>query len=1700
MTTPSSTLPERYTGPVGLTEKVTPSTRRAWNERAVSLLSAPAETLTPDERAELARYSGWGGTGVGASTSEYYTPPALSEAITALVRPLLPARPTVLEPSCGTGTFLSHLRGDVTAVELSPESAAIAQRLFPDVTVHQQSFEQYWLNNRHRRFDLVIGNPPYGPRPTNGYDLPGDIEAARYFLRRALDLTVSGGIVALLMPYGLARSRGDTHRRERILAHADVLGIYGLPTDTFGISHTTLATTDLWILRKHSELTACALEVGGDALREYAGLDSDLSSAFLQGSVHELHPEWLLGEETERSGVAGRPAYARNGTLDDAVQGLRRQRITAAAPVSETGILAHLTQLDEQLVVRARALHRRGRHGGNPGDTRVEGSKFQVFFHKWHTVTPDLPPALDAFRRLGSTARLHAELIGFRDLGAANNLQAQLAPLMRQAALRHASALTAPATARVAQVDADIAAFINAFSAEGELTSRLAAPTQRRDETVDPNSTRSVASYLSDRGLLTEQDVAQVMDIAPAEAALRLLDAGYARTAHQWIPQELFFVGRSEEIRRAVLAVQRLGLPHLDPIVQRQQAMLDERLQPRRLADFETTPHSGFMPEDIVRQWIRTYLTERHVDPRECRVDRDRNNWTVTISQWADRSGIKRLNFFKRYLTRHGRRKDEAEEYAEVDAHFRSFVEDHHRDEVEAAYNAQQMWLKPTYPDTDVTAQLSGYAGLTPHPYQNQAVRRALALRGSMVCLDVGLGKTLVGLLTAALERGRSGRNSVVAVPKSVLANWRSEYRTAFPDGRLLVVGMEPKQSGGATLLDETGQEIWQEVTSAQALEQSLSRAASGEYDMIVMTHETLMRIPVAREAQIEQIEQEFYAQRCEYRRATGMSETLYARYARMKAEAWLADGSVTLDDLAGAAERARQIAEDLKSANSYRMAAHEKAAKKEERARATFMAKAFSSLGKDHMRELSTQWSELDVGVLIVDEAHRFKNIWVHNRGREPVKYLGASGESSLRALDLYFKARATRQTGGYVTLLTATPLVNSIVEIYNLCMLASPDLFPSAGIHNLDMFVERYCVIEPRFVPADDDEVEDGLREVMCLVALKNLDELLDRVMRVTDRRTAADVGLTLPATEREYVLHSADEDQERWITAILDDPVSSIRDLMGNSAIPNPIPPEDYEVLLNRYRLVIAHLLRRAELDLEMLDPVGHKGYVSPKVRGTLNDIRAAVATGEKCLVFCDAVEMPNPHTPARPNPNGYSFHQKLARLVMRETGLDANQVLIINGSATPDTDERFAIAERFRLGRARVLIVNRTAQEGVNLQTGTGYVFHLDLPWNPAALQQREGRVVRMGNTHRVVTQRFHLSNRALDPEMADILAGKTVWYEQFWSGQSGSIDAEATRLPPPSLEKIRALRIADQHAREAALAALREEDSRKALAAQTRESYKDFDKLQRCALALERHTAHFGQELSEKQLRTRADLHRQVETATERLRNDPLWPHPEILHEAAAVLIWHGRVYRVGMHLLVNGTEPHEASRSHRFIIRSMDPRSRRITLSKVSLTGAVDKHLRHFGLGSIIIEPYDQTRHAHDVAVRAYQMGELKNATSEIRADQRTPEILAGYRSGIRQAAGDKALLLRRNGALVFAPYQDGDEIVTPFCLSTDELAAYFASPESIAVAQAIVPEASRYTPHHWRWTTGTPHAWAATLGYNVGKFIPETLAPPDVA
>ena len=393
--------------------------------------------------------------------------------------------------------------------------------------------------------------------------------------------------------------------------------------------------------------------------------------------------------------------------------------------------------------------------------------------------------------------------------------------------------------------------------------------------------------------------------------------------------------------------------------------------------------------------------------------------------------------------------------------------------------------------------------------------------------------------------------------------------------------------------------------------------------------------------------------------------------------------------------------------------------------------------------------WDDIGVDLLICDEAQNYKNLYLpEDREGGVPRFMGNPGDGSKRAWQLDFRCAAVRKkTGGTgIVLLSATPAKNSPLEFYNLIQYVDPDAWRRMGIRDPEQFIDRYLRIEIKSVVTPTMEVE----ERGAVVGFQNLHELRDTILRYGEFKTAEDVGLKLPDPKVEMVEVDMDAGQD----AKYDRYVREIE-----AALKSDDPSQKAKILglLARMALVAIHSQLDQGYGWKNADQVSDPS--SPKFEALAERVLANRTCGH--IVFVDNVAA-----------------HRWVKMVLVNAGIAADRIGVLNAEVAPNAADRQRIAKEFNgdpeAGEAPkfdVVIANQIAYEGIDLQTRTCAIHHLDLPWEPATLQQRNGRGVRQGNTLSAIAIYYYFARRSQDGLRFNLIQGKRGWMVELLKGQN-----------------------------------------------------------------------------------------------------------------------------------------------------------------------------------------------------------------------------------------------------------------------------------------------------------------------------------------
>jgi superfamily II DNA or RNA helicase len=670
--------------------------------------------------------------------------------------------------------------------------------------------------------------------------------------------------------------------------------------------------------------------------------------------------------------------------------------------------------------------------------------------------------------------------------------------------------------------------------------------------------------------------------------------------------------------------------------------------------------------------------------------------------------------------------------------------------------------------------------------------------------------------------------------------------------------------------------------------------------------------------------------------------------------------------------------------------------------------------------------WEDLGCDCLVVDEAHGYKNLnAAQDRWGSSPKFLGGSGTAK-RASDMEMKAaavrlrrrpgesdadheaRKARGAGDGVFFLTATPTKNSPLELYNMLQYVSPDVWTDRGIRNAEEFLDRYCTFAQRSVLNKDGEIV----QASAVVGFQNMHEIRDVMATMLRLRTARDVGLTLPEVD-EHV-HMVDMTAEQHAA------YEAIRAEAERAAKSN----DENEKQGATFRAM--DQMRKASMDLTLLDAEAHpEGWkASPKYNTCADRVADGVKTRGGQIVFVDSNDS----------------HERLAQLLVAR-GIPRNRIGILNAETAEDSETRYEIGQAFRDGSLDVVIGNTGVMgEGVNLQDKTTDIHHLDLPWEPGTMQQRNGRGVRQGNKNAKIAIHTYLAKQSFDGFKYGTLKGKSGWMEKLLSGvETAANDFDETAV---SEEERMIMLAADPDAARAEYEKNKASAIEKHAAAARVRALRRVEKLQAMKASLAKLTPNTA---------AHTDLAQKVEMEMRAVRRDgsvPVAVRHALDHNQPIVANETGHVF--AFNAVVE--EPHKGDdTAHRlWRVQEVDPTTRKVKLARFA---SDSPHNDTFTLDDIkgwatLDDPPDEDAERVRVAREGLSQRPKEmyrhqrhdpygvlHGIPQGRAEQMRDEIHDAYRAAVSRQSYGSVPVFEADGAITAVPCQDvGDRrLVLPF-------------------------------------------------------------------
>ncbi len=1265
--------------------------------------------------------------------SQFFTSPTVIAGIHRAVRRLgVPDRATVLEPGCGTGHFLAHAPAGMNCIgiELDGISGRIARALHPDADIRIENFRDTKLTDGS--LDAVIGNPPFGDVKLDyrGQKLP----LHDFFVVKSLDALKPGGILAVVTThYTLDKQNAAT--REHLAGRADFLGAIRLPSEAFKREGTSVVT-DILFLRKRAPG-----EPARHADPEWLGTGS-LSVEGVEVAVNQYflnHPEQVLGAWSRKDRLyGGDDGYSvtgngvLSGQLDAAIRRLPELAPTTAADVAEKPVPAFTPPPPERHI---------GEGSFFIGDDRtihqVEGGKGVPVVYGGTTLKAD-----------GTmTGRRLAALVGLRDharrvLQSQNEGWPEIHRNDARKTLNRAYDLFAAAYGPINKTtfsetadgtvirrmpnivkfreDPD-AMLVCSLEEYDEVTGKAARSSiMHRDVVGRTPDITTVAT--AEEGLLVSLDRKGMVDL-PTIATL------YGKPEERVITELGDLIYRDSVTRgwqtadaylsgnvRAKLAAAVAAGPAYARNAGALRAVQPEDVLP---GDIDANLGTPWIPETDIRDFAASLF---NVTPSAIRIGHLKKDavWTLDADSTAERSVAA--------MSELGTGRANGVHLLEQALNLKSpVIYDiiNHGDREERVVN-QEATLAAREKQKQIKERFRSWIFADPDRTE-RLVRiyndtynnlRPRLFDGSHLDFP-GMNKTITldQHQKDAVWRGMSSGNTLLAHAVG-----------AGKTFTMAATGMKMKQAGLTSkpiyavpnhMLEQFAREFMQLYPNAKLLvatKEDLTKERRKFLTAKIASGE--WDGIIVTHSSFERI---------------GLSRDYQERFLREQIKEYeeLLCGHARADTGRGSRNIIKTI-EKQKTAREERLKDLLAQEKKDD-------GLVFDELGGDHV---------------FIDEAHYFKNLETPTKME---RVAGIQTGGSERAFDLYMKARYLdeKHKGHGVTFATGTPISNSMVEMYTMQRFLDPEGLKSRGIEHFDAWAANFGeVVETMEISPDGQTLKPRSR----FARFVNLPELQQMFRAFADVQTADMLDLPRPKLEggKAHIVACPMSEEQAAIQREL---VARYERLRSQKVDPR----EDNA-------LAITTDGRKLALDARMLSAAA-PDHSTSKINALADNVvelwhRSAPGRGTQ-MIFCDMG--------VNPTPWGYSaYDDVIGKLASR--GIPRDQIAAI-GDADSDAKKQ-SLFDRVRSGAVRVLIGSTQKMgTGTNVQKRLVALHHLDAPWKPAEVEQREGRILRQGNENPEVAIYRYVTEGSFDAYMWQALETKARFINQVITGQSAVRRAE-----------------------------------------------------------------------------------------------------------------------------------------------------------------------------------------------------------------------------------------------------------------------------------------------------------------------------------
>ena len=1345
--------------------------------RLVKQLETEGRYATEAEQAILAKYVGWGGlanvfderktewskeyqelkelltdeeyrAARASTTDAFYTDIPVIKAMYSGLEALGFTGGRVLEPSAGVGNFIGAMPQpmsakvkSVTMVELDNITGLISKYLYPNADVRIQGFEKATLPDNF--MDVAIGNVPFGNVAIYDKAYPKKVTSAihNYFFAKSLDKVRTGGIV-MFITSSYTMSSHDNAVRRYIMQKADLLGAIRLPNTAFKSNAGTDVVADILILKKRAANTLYSGAEFLDATYNY-------ETGEYVNKYFESHPEMILGVPTTSRGRYGETKVTYNPFTD---RGSLADQIREAFSHIE-GRMEYPAKLSPEKTNFAveRASKNTKQDGYVAKDGKIYQNKNGDLVEK--NVTPKEAERIKGMLEIRDAAR---ELMTYQQQGL-NETEIKKARTklnkLYDAYVKKNGYLNSPSNKSAFKGDPDYFSLYALENYNPETKTATKADIFTKN-TIAPNRTVTSAKDVAE-GLIVSVNQTGGVDTA---LIARLTGKTEASVTRELIDSRKAFKNRNGDLEAAEVYLSgnvRAKLRDAEALVPMDsdyknnvEALKSVIPADVGYQDIFVNAGTPWIPNSVYSDFAAYMLGSYNSEWRQ-NVDVTRNpetgNFTVELknaylkhnAQNTQKWGTSRRTFLDLFDAMLNSKsvviKDKLDDGSFVINKDATAAANEKIENIQKEF-AEWLWqdekrrteLATLYNETFNSVVTPKYNG------DNLTVNGANA------------NKPLRPHQRNAVQRViSSGGNTLLA--HKVGAGKTYEMAAAAMKLKELGLVKKPMFAVPKSLVAQWGNEFMDFFPTAKLLVAEASdftaanrkvfmnRIANGEYDAVIVSYEQFEKLPMS-----DDFTRQLYQEQI---------DSIVAALEEAKA------------DKGGKALSVKDL----------------------EKKRKTLQTK-IEKLTDKAKDEGNIDFEELGVDSLFIDEAHNFKNLF-YTTSMTNVSGLG-NKDGSKRAFDLYTKVRYLQQLNGGrgIVFATATPVMNSMSEMYIMQKYLQPDLLKQLGLNTFDAWAKQFGEV------VNGVEIKpsgQGYRVKQSFSRFKNMSELQLLFRNFADVLTDIP-GLKIPKMKGgkvNVVVCEGGEFQQAYMKE-LEKRADNIK---------NVDPSEDNMLKITSDGRKISYTQRMIDPSLPYEE--GCKIYrCADNVIKAYNESKAIKGTQ---LIFCDMATPKGKSNTTTTETEDIEMDMESAKLYddirarLRQGGIPAKEIAFIHEA---DTDaKKKKLFSDVNEGKVRVLI-GSTGKMGVgmNAQKRVVAIHHLDAPWRPGDVEQRNGRAFRQGNINAEVECFTYVTEGSFDARLWDILERKQNFINQVMNGESVGRETEDTGEVTLSAAEVKAL--------------------------------------------------------------------------------------------------------------------------------------------------------------------------------------------------------------------------------------------------------------------------------------------------------------------